>query len=226
MRVIGYTRVSTAEQGLGLAAQRTTIQAEAERRGWDVQWIEDDGFSAKDLKRPGIQQALTLLATGRAEALVTAKLDRLSRSVIDFSQTLSIAKKQGWAVVLLDIGVDTTTPSGKLLAGVMAQFAEYERELISTRTRDALAELNAQGKQVGRRSMVPAATVQQITALHDANQSPSAIARCLTDRSVPRPDGKVLAWTPAAVVRVLTREARYVATARPYAMGKAGRRAS
>src|SRR5262245_60092592 len=88
LRVVGYLRVSTVEQatnGAGLDAQRATIAAEAERRGWSVRWIEDRGYSAKDLRRPGIRDVLSLLEAGEADALVVAKLDRLSRSLVDFS---------------------------------------------------------------------------------------------------------------------------------------------
>lgn len=83
MKVVGYLRVSTFEQadsGLGVAAQRATLQAEATRRGWTVQWIEDCGYSASNLNRPGIGKALHLLASGKADALAVAKLDRLSRA--------------------------------------------------------------------------------------------------------------------------------------------------
>src|SRR5262245_34629612 len=88
-RVIGYVRVSTEEQsrsGAGIEAQRAAILAECRRRGWElVQTIEDRGYSARDLRRPGIQGALETLERGKASALVVAKLDRLSRSVHDFT---------------------------------------------------------------------------------------------------------------------------------------------
>ena len=89
MRVLGYVRVSTDEQGksgAGLEAQRAAILNECERRGWElVETIEDAGYSAKDLKRPGIGRALDALNRGDASALVVAKLDRLSRSMFDFT---------------------------------------------------------------------------------------------------------------------------------------------
>ncbi len=81
MRVLAYVRVSTEEQadsGAGLAAQRAAIAAECERRGWQVvQVLEDAGYSAKDMKRPAVQEALRALGSGEANALVVAKLDRL-----------------------------------------------------------------------------------------------------------------------------------------------------
>ena len=143
MRVLGYVRVSTEEQsdsGAGLEAQRRAIEAECERRGWKlVEVIEDAGFSAKDLKRPGMQEALRVLEEGDAKALVVAKLDRLSRSMIDFTALMATAQKQGWALVALDCAVDTTTPAGEAMANVLATFAQFERRLIGQRTREALA---------------------------------------------------------------------------------------
>ena len=203
-RVVGYLRVSTTEQadsGLGVAAQKARIAAEAERRGWAVTWITDDGYSAKNLDRPGMRKALDLLATGQAEALITAKLDRLSRSVVDFSQTLTLAKKQGWAVVLLDLGVDTGTPNGKLVAGLMAQIAEWERDIIAARTKDALAAAKARGQRLGRPRATPDAVVARVVAL-SADLSPVRVARALTAEGVPTTRGAAC-WSASSVRRIL-----------------------
>src|ERR1700684_2002591 len=131
MRVLGYVRVSTDEQtnsGAGLEAQRLAIIAECERRGWLlVEVIEDAGFSAKDMKRPGVQEALRALKAGEASALVVSKLDRLSRSMIDFTGVMEKAQKQGWALIALDLGVDMTTPAGEAMANMLATFAQFER---------------------------------------------------------------------------------------------------
>ena len=87
MRVLGYVRVSTEEQrlsGASLEAQRNAIAAECERRGEQLlDVVEDVGLSGKDLKRPGVQAALEELRRGEADALIVAKLDRLSRSMLD-----------------------------------------------------------------------------------------------------------------------------------------------
>ncbi|EED6225857.1 recombinase family protein, partial [Salmonella enterica subsp. enterica serovar Haifa] len=84
VNVIGYLRVSTDRQDYGVDAQREVIEREAERRGWTVHYIVDHGKSARSLRRDGVQQALSLLASGEYDTLVIAKLDRLSRSVVDF----------------------------------------------------------------------------------------------------------------------------------------------
>lgn len=203
-RVIGYVRVSTQEQadsGLGVAAQRARITDAAAVKGWDVVWVVDDGYSAKNLDRPGVRRALEMLAAGEATALVSSKLDRLSRSVVDFSQTLTVAKKQGWSLVLLDLGVDTSTPNGKLVAGLMAQIAEWERELIGSRTRDALAAAKARGQRLGRPRATPDDVVARVVAL-SASLSPSQVARHLTADGVPTTRGAA-SWSASSVRRLL-----------------------
>jgi DNA invertase Pin-like site-specific DNA recombinase len=149
MRVLGYARVSTLEQAdsrAGLEAQRRAVEAECERRGWElVEVVEDAGYSAKDLRRPGIRSALEALERHQADGLVVAKLDRLSRSMIDFTALMGLARRQSWALVALDCAVDTTTPAGEAMANVLATFAQFERRLIGQRTREALEQKRAQG---------------------------------------------------------------------------------
>src|SRR4029453_8458234 len=117
MQIIGYARVSTDEQavsGAGLEAQRRAIEAECKRRGWQlVRVVGDGGYSAKDMRRPGVQEALRVLKAGDAKALVVAKLDRLSRSMIDFAAVMAKAQKQHWALVAPDVAVDSSTPTGE-----------------------------------------------------------------------------------------------------------------
>src|SRR5256714_1695847 len=166
MQVLGYVRVSTDEQrssGAGLAAQRAAIGAECRRRGWTlVQVMEAAGYSAKDLRRPGVKIARETLRRGEAGALVVAKLDRLSRSMLDFTAVMAKASKQGWALVALDCAVDTTTPAGEAMANMLATFAQFERRLISQRTRDALAVKRAEGVRIGRPATMPEAVVSRM----------------------------------------------------------------
>jgi DNA invertase Pin-like site-specific DNA recombinase len=141
--VLGYVRVSTGEQadsGAGLEAQRMAIRLACEQRGWElVGMVEDAGFSAATLARPGITQAFDLVESGGASVLVVAKLDRLSRSLLDFAAVMERSRRKRWALVALDLGVDTTTPQGEMMANILATFAQFERRLISQRTKDALA---------------------------------------------------------------------------------------
>ena len=208
MQVLGYVRVSTEEQsdsGAGLEAQRRAIEAECVRRGWQLlEVVEDAGFSAKDLKRPGIQEALRVLEEGDAKALVAAKLDRLSRSMIDFTALMATAQKQGWALVALDCAVDTTTPAGEAMANVLATFAQFERRLISQRTRDALAVKKSQGVRLGRRATMPKEVVRRIKRERAKGKTLAAIADALNAEGVPTAQGG-RRWYPATVRYTLRR---------------------
>ncbi|WP_231108822.1 recombinase family protein [Mycobacterium avium] len=104
--MFGYTRVSTDEQvnGYGLDAQRDTIDSQANRRGWTVEHFADEGVSGKAIG-PQLQEVLQLLASGQGDGLVVAKLDRLSRSIVNASNIIESAQAQGWSLVILDLGV-------------------------------------------------------------------------------------------------------------------------
>lgn len=139
--MLGYTRVSTEEQAdsrNGLKAQTEIIQLDAARRGWTVEYFSDEAVSGK-LVGPSLQKALQLLASGQANGLVVAKLDRLSRSIVNAANIIEAAQKQGWSLAILDLGVDLTTAAGRMVAMNLVNFAQYERELISERTKAANA---------------------------------------------------------------------------------------
>lgn len=202
---VGYIRVSTDEQadsGAGLAAQRTTIEAECARRGWTlVAVFEDAGVSGKSLDgRPELAEALAAVETGQAASLVVAKLDRLSRSVQDAAGLLDRAQRAGWSLVAADLGVDTSTPAGEAMANVMATFGQLERRLIGQRTREALAAKRAAGVRLGRPSILPAAVVERIVTEKAAGSSWSAIARGLDSDQVATAQGG--RWYPATVSKV------------------------
>ena len=188
--VIGYLRVSTEEQAvsrLGLADQRAAIEREAERRDWPaVTFLSDEGYSAKNLERPAIAEAIGRLRAGQAALLVVSKLDRLSRSLLDFATLMDQAHREGWELVVLDLALDTTTPSGRLMANVMASFAEYERHLIGQRTSAALQQRKAQGVRLGRPQRVPEAVADHASsASFDQETLCRAMARDLEADRVP-----------------------------------------
>ena len=215
-KVIGYLRVSTDEQavsGLGLGDQRGVIAAESARRGWlDVEYLSDEGYSAKNLSRPAIATALDLLGKGQASVLVVSKLDRLSRSLLDFATLMDRAKREGWELVVLDLAIDTTVPSGQLMANVMAAFAEYERQLIGARTSAALQQLKAQGKRLGRPRTLSDAVTARIVAARAAGETLAAIANDLNEDGVPTARGGVR-WYPSTVKAVLSSAALDAAAA-------------
>ena len=206
MRVIGYVRVSTEEQGqsgAGIEAQKSAILNEAQRRGWEqVTIIEDVGVSGRDLNRPGIRAALETLERGEASTLVVAKLDRLSRSMLDFAGIMEMAQEQGWALVALDVSVDTTTPAGEAMANVMATFAQFERRLIGQRTREALAQKRKQGVRLGRPPAIKPALARRIRAEREKGGTLREIADRLNAEGVPTPRGGK-EWRPSSLEAVL-----------------------
>lgn len=191
-KVIGYVRVSTAEQaagGHGLDAQESAIRHEVERRGWVlVRIARDEGASGKDTDRPGLLEALRDVRDGAASGLVVGKLDRLSRSVVDFGTILDHFNEWGATLVALDLGVDTSTPTGRLVANVLASVAEWERETIGQRTKDGLAVAKAKGRQVGGPS-VPSDVRERIATMRADGLTLRAIADSLNDAGVPTARG-------------------------------------
>lgn len=205
--VVAYCRVSTEEQaasGLGLADQRAVIEAEATRRGWqEVTYLSDDGYSAKSLARPAIATALDMLRTGQASVLVVSKLDRLSRSLLDFANLMATAEREGWQLVVLDVALDTTTPSGALMAHIMSAFSEYERRLIGSRTSAALQQLKAQGVRLGRPRVLSQEVTDRIVTERAEGRTLAAIAEGLNADDVPTARGGAR-WYPSTVKAVLT----------------------
>ena len=194
MRAIGYARVSTdeqAESGAGLDAQVTSMRAECDRRGWELVRIATDaGASGKSLNgRPELTDALAVLDAGEADVLLAAKLDRVSRSVLDFAALMARAARRGWRIVVLDVNVDTTTATGELMTTVVAAFAQYERRLIGQRTRDALAAKKAAGVVLGRPRTLDPALRELIIAERAAGRSLREIAKALTTERVPTAQG-------------------------------------
>ncbi len=208
LTVVGYIRVSTGEQfdsGAGLEAQRRAIREECQRRGWRLAAIHEDVASGRALAgRTGLNGALTALDGRQAAALVVAKLDRLSRSLLDFAGLMDRGRKAGWALVALDLGVDTTTPSGEMMANVLAVFAQFERRLIGQRTREALAVKRLQGVRLGRRPVLPEATVAAIRQQRLRGRTLAAIAELLNGRAVPTAHGG-RSWHASTVRAVLAR---------------------
>ena len=204
---MGYVRVSTEEQAqtdLGLEAQRAAIRGECARRGWSLMAIhEEAGLSGKAMgNRPALAAALNQCRRGEADALVVAKLDRLSRSLTDAAALLARSAQEGWRLVALDLAVDTTTPQGEVMAHVMAAFAQFERRLIGQRTGDALAVKRAQGVRLGRPRVLPRDLVERIAEARAAGTTLQGIADALNDGGVPTAQGGVR-WYPGTVAAVL-----------------------
>lgn len=201
--MLGYLRVSTEEQersGLGVEAQEAAIKAECERRGWTYELFSDLGCSGKHVN-PELRRGLAMLSTGQFDGLLVAKLDRLARSVRHASAIIDSAVTQGWALVVLDNALDLTTPGGRAMANMLATFAELERDLIATRTREALAARKARGEHNGRRTAIPATVLRRIVvSREEEGLSFWSIAKALTGEGVLSPTG-LPTWHESTVRR-------------------------
>ena len=206
MRIIAYTRVSTAEQGdsgLGLDAQRRTVEAEADRRGWGhIGLVAEVGSGGSMAKRPLLADVLARLDAGEADALVVARLDRLSRSMLDFARIMDRSAERGWALIALDLGVDTTTPVGSMVASVIAATNAYTRDLIRQNTREALAAKKAQGARLGRPSRLDRGTLALIVSMREQGATLRTIAAGLQAQGYPTATGNTT-WTAQQVAQAL-----------------------
>jgi DNA invertase Pin-like site-specific DNA recombinase len=205
MRALAYTRVSTDEQDTGLEVQRQAIEAECERRGWVIVKAVEEKVSARDLNRPGLQNALELLRDGEVDVLIAAKVDRLSRSVGDFAGLMERAQKEGWEIVALDLGMDSTTPTGRMMANLLASFSQYERELIGQRTKEALAVKKANGVKLGRPRELDEETRAKILAWYANGLNYNGIAHMLNHYQVPTAHGGKK-WWPETVRGIVQSE--------------------
>jgi DNA invertase Pin-like site-specific DNA recombinase len=196
--VLGYARVSTSEQSV--EAQETAIRDECKRRGWQLlDVIVDHAHSGDTLDRPGLRTALSRIARGDAAGLVSARLDRVSRSTIDLGDLLVWFKDRRAMLVALDLGIDTSTASGRLVATVIGAVAEWERDTIAARTREGLAVIRAQGRPIGRPAVADNPELAaRIRSMHDAGMSLRTIAKQLNTEGVPTLRGAAQ-WRPSSV---------------------------
>jgi DNA invertase Pin-like site-specific DNA recombinase len=204
---LAYVRVSSivqVEEGASLDAQEATLREEAYRRGWAVEIVREEGKSAKSINgRPALTEALTRLDKGEAQYLLSVRLDRVSRSVADFASLIDRARRHSWGIVLLSPNLDLSDPSGEFVANVLASAAQYERRLISVRTREGMAQRKAEGVTFGR-TVNPAflPTYRRVLAMSAEGITMNAIARCLNEEGVPTAKGGK--WYASTVNAMLT----------------------
>ncbi len=203
MKMIGYIRVSTAEQviaGGGLAAQREAVRGGCGQRGWELlDLVVDEGLSAGTLDRPGLNGALERIARREADGLVVAKLDRLSRSVADFAALLEWFQDAKATLVALDLSIDTSTAAGRLVANVFASVAQWEREVIGERTKVSLQALRLQGRPISAPCVVDdEALAGRILSLRGRGWTYRRIAELLNTEGVPTMRGG-LKWRVSSV---------------------------
>jgi len=179
MRAIGYIRVSTEGQavdGVSLELQRAKLEAWASLHDATlVAVFADEGLSGASADRPGLLQAIAAAKRERA-ALVVYSLSRLSRSTLDTLRLAGELEKAGCDLVSLQEQVDTSSPAGRVIFRVLAALAEFERDQLAERTRQAMQHLKAQGRVVGA---IPHGYTRDGDRIspHDAEQRVVALAR-------------------------------------------------
>ena len=173
MRCAIYGRVSTVEQST--AMQLEELRAYCQRRGWEIaEEFTDAGVSGSKESRPALDRLLKAAKRRAFDAVLVYRYDRFARSLRQLVNALSEFDALGIHFVSLHECVDTSTPNGRLVFGIFASIAEFERELIRSRVRSGLAAARACGKRLGRPRVV--VDVHRITALRDSGASWASIA--------------------------------------------------
>ena len=223
-KAVGYVRVSTegqASKGVSLQAQTERIEAWAVANLYDLVNVYEDaglsGFRAEN--RPGLQAALAEAETSKAP-LVVYSLSRLARSTKDAIAISERLERAGADLVSLSEHIDTTSAAGKMIFRMLAVLAEFERDQIAERTATAMRFKKRQGKRVGTvpygydldkdgETLVPNPKEQHglvvIHKLHGVGRSLREIAQVLERLGLKPKRGP--AWSPAAIRRILLREA-------------------
>lgn len=170
-RVIGYCRVSTEEQNLDM--QEQAIQKYSEEKGLElILYVEK--VSSRKVERKELEHAMK--AATQRDVLVVYKLDRLARSTKELYLLTDTLKEKGVEFVSLTDKFDTTTPAGKAMFGMLAIFAEFERDIIKQRTKAGLESARKQGR-VGGRPSINEKTKKHVKALFKAGESATDIAK-------------------------------------------------
>ena len=153
-----YTRKSTEE---GLAMEFNSLDAQREaaeafitsqrHEGWVVlpEKYDDGGFTGGNMERPALKRLLADVEDGKIDTVVVYKVDRLSRSLLDFSRLMEVLDRKGCSFVSVTQQFNTTHSMGRLTLNILLSFAQFEREIISERTRDKMSAARRKGKWTG-----------------------------------------------------------------------------
>ena len=154
MKAVGYIRVSTEDQareGISLDTQKAKIEAYAAINDLGLLGIiRDEGASGKDLEREGMAKLLDLVESGKVEAVIVYKLDRLSRRTLDTLSLIENFESKGISFHSISEKVDTKNATGRFFLTIISALAQMERDMTAERTKDALAHKRQKGEWTGR----------------------------------------------------------------------------
>ncbi len=152
-RVALYARVSTLNHGQDPEVQLRELRAYCERRGFEIaDTFIDKGINGSRERRPALDKLMAACRKRLVDSVVVYRYDRFARSLRQLVNALEEFRALGIDFISLHEGVDTSTPNGRLVFGIFATIAEFERELIRDRVRSGLAAAKAKGKRLGRPS--------------------------------------------------------------------------
>jgi DNA invertase Pin-like site-specific DNA recombinase len=175
-----YARVSTANHHQDPEAQLNDLRAYCARQGWDVAEEFVDRMSGTKQSRPDLNRMMTAAREKRFEVILVWKFDRFARSMAHLANALKEFRSLGIEFVSLKDGADTTTSPGRLLFGILASIAEFERDIISERIRMGLRNARAKGKRLGRAvGYGKKVDLADIRARHKAGETNAAIGESL-----------------------------------------------
>jgi DNA invertase Pin-like site-specific DNA recombinase len=214
-----YTRKSTSagleQEFNSLDAQRERCENYAKSQGWQVVGTYDDGgFTGANIERPAFQRLLADIDASKVDVVVVYKVDRLSRSLLDFARVMERFGSHEVAFVSVTQNFSTADAMGRLTLNMLMSFAEFEREMIAERTRDKIVSARRKGKWTGGtvpvgytvvdRKLVKNASeahvIKEVFDLYEKHQSVLAVVRDLRARGRKRRNGE---WTKDGVLRVL-----------------------
>src|SRR5271156_5517666 len=151
MRAAIYARVSTTNHGQNVSMQTRELREYCQRRGWEIEGeYVDAGVSGAKERRPQLDALLIACRKRRVDAVVVYRYDRFARSLRQLVNALEEFRSLGIEFISLHEGVDTSTPNGRLIFGIFASIAEFERELIRDRVKSGIAAARSKGKRLGR----------------------------------------------------------------------------
>lgn len=222
VRVAAYIRVSTDEQadhGNSLSEQEERLKAYCVAMGWEKpKLFIDDGYSAKNLKRPAIQKLIENVGKNKFDVVITAKLDRLCRNLLELLQFVKLLEDHNCNYVSSSEGFDTTTAAGKMVLQILGAFAEFERERISERVKDNMLSLAKNTDRAitqacygydiidGRYAIneEEAENIKYMFDLAEEGHGHRMIAKHLNDRGITTKRGKM--WDQVNVKRLMNTE--------------------
>ncbi len=164
--IIGYARTSTSEQVAGIEAQERDLKVVGAERLYCEQ-------TSSVGRRAKLEEALDFVRAG--DVLVVTKLDRLARSVTHLGELVARLEAKGVSLRILGMGVDTGTPTGRLMVNLLGSIAQFEREIMLERQRDGIAKAKADGKYKGR-APTARAKAAEVLRLTRAGETREAIA--------------------------------------------------